>query len=85
MRIRITGDGTPTGTRLTDEAGNDISDHVAGVEFSHYAGDAPIATLKLGVVPVGVHAQVAGLSIGGRAVKRIEYADGTVDEFGSAE
>jgi hypothetical protein len=81
MKVLIVNTGEALGTRIF--AGpNEITDMVSGVEWSHDAGEMPKATLHMDCFPAvlsDVH--VRKIALHGRVVRRIEYEDGSADEF----
>jgi hypothetical protein len=82
MKVRIESDGSPTGTRVVDQSGNDISNRVTGVTFRHNAGEVPWVELDLGFIEISaVETKARMIGPGGKEVRRIEYADGSEDVF----
>jgi hypothetical protein len=82
MKVTIKVDGTPTGTRVVSSNGADISDQIAGVTFRHGAGEIPTAELQLALVAIeAVDTPARMMGPSGKEVRRIEYADGSTDEF----
>lgn len=81
MKVSIVSDGTPRGTRITDDQGRPIEGVVAarwdiGVDQpAEVRIDLSFITLDAD----GVEAEMIGPA--GRAVRRIEYADGSVTDF----
>lgn len=86
MKVRIEADGSTMGTRVVTEDGRDISDRVTAVTFRHQSGRPPQVDIDLQFVPLHQIGEVDArmLGPGGKEVRRIEYADGTVDVFGQA-
>lgn len=80
MKIKVTGDGTVTGTRVVDESGSDISDAVTAVRFEHAAGKLPRVEVDLQFVEVGFPGDGA-FYFKGRQIERIVYADGGEELF----
>jgi hypothetical protein len=60
MKILIMSDGTPTGTRVTDEFHKPIGGVVA-VCFFHHLGKTPEINLTLNTAMVGMAAQIDAL------------------------
>jgi hypothetical protein len=89
MKVRIQADGSVAGTKILTEDGTDISNAVEAVRFHHRGGDVPRAEIDI-IFAVGAALADATLyhAAPGRerkAIKRIEYADGTVFESGADE
>lgn len=81
MKIKITSDGTPYGTRLTAEDGGEIEGAVA-VTWRASANDPMArAEVELDFIELNGIAEARMIGPGGKEVRRIEYADGSVDEF----
>jgi hypothetical protein len=82
MKIRIAGEGSAFGSRVTDNAGR-VLDGVRSVTWRHEAGEPPRAEVELMFVPLDLIDEVEARMIGpaGKEVRRIEYADGSVDEY----
>ncbi|PHR83101.1 hypothetical protein [Henriciella sp.] len=82
MKLRIKSDGTQFGTCVVDENGRDISSHITGVSFVHSAGGVPVANLELHLVEIEEYdGKVVMIGPDGKEVRRIEYADGSVDDY----
>lgn len=82
MKVRIESDGSMGGTRVLDQNGNDLTKKLAGVTFRHNAGDFPMAEVDLHFVDVAaIDTPARMIGPGGKEVRRIEYVDGSVDEF----
>lgn len=48
MKLTITSDGSPRGTRVVDaETGKDLSGQISSVQFIHEASKQPVLTLEL--------------------------------------
>jgi hypothetical protein len=79
--VRIESDGTPFGTKVHDENGNELQG-ITNVEFSHRAGKEPNVIVRLfsdaKLRGAGVF-MVADPNDGGKVkeVSRIEFADGS--------
>jgi hypothetical protein len=69
------------GTRILTDDGRDISNQVSSVSWSHEAQDIARAELQLAFIEVDAVAEARMIGPGGKDVRRIEYADGTVDEY----
>lgn len=82
MKVCIESDGSMGGTRVLDQNGNDLTKKLAGVTFRHSAGGFPMAEIDLHFVGITANDTPARMiGPGGKEVRRIEYVDGTVDEF----
>jgi hypothetical protein len=84
MKVRVIADGQPNGTRIMSEDGkNDLSNMITSVVFKHKATEPPMVELELSFIPIVFVNCVATKMLGpqGKEVRKIEYADGTVDEF----
>lgn len=80
MKVHIkSSDGTPHGTKITDENGKDI-DGVTRVTWRAAVNDINRAEIELLFVDMDVQGEARMMGPRGE-VRRIEYADGTVDEF----
>lgn len=73
--------GPKGGTRITTADGRDISNQVSGVSWSHDVDDIARAELRLSFIEIEAVAEARMLGPGGKDVRRIEYADGTSDEY----
>lgn len=82
MKIRISGEGSAYGSRVTDGAGL-VIEGVRAVSWRHEAGEPPKAEVELLFVPLHLAGEVDARMLGpsGKEVRRIEYADGSVDEY----
>lgn len=78
VTIKSSPDG---GTRILTEDGQDISSQVSSVVWSHEAQDIARAELRLAFIEVDAVAEARMIGPGGKDVRRIEYADGTIDEY----
>lgn len=83
MNVKIISDGTGLGTRVLTDSGEPIQGLTA-VNWRMAIDEISSAKLELGLVEVEHIDAVATVYIGGREVRRVEYADGTVDEFPAA-
>jgi hypothetical protein len=74
MKIKITSDGTPAGTRVVNlDTGEDLSKWVTSVSWEHSAvGDMPIATLSLIAAQVEVVGKVPAVELED-GLERFEY------------
>lgn len=81
MRVRIEATGEPGGTRLLTDDGRDLSDCVTAVAWWHKAGEIPKAELTMDLIPLTGVCDAKLVAPNGKVVKKIEYEDGTVDEF----
>lgn len=80
MKIRVEGDGTPTGTRVFTESGEDITACITAVNFRHDAGKPPAVEIDFHMPVVGFAGEGKAF-FNGRQVSRIVYADGGEEEF----
>lgn len=79
MYVRIISDATKQGTRVETADGQPIKG-LTGITFRADIND--INRAELHILCVGIDAKAdAKVYIGQREVRRIEYADGTVDDF----
>ena len=79
MHVRIISDGTKYGTKVETLDGRAIKG-LTGVTFRADIDDINRAELHLHCT--GIDAKTdAKIFVAGREVRRIEYADGTADEF----
>ena len=81
MNVKITSNGEPCGTSVTDGAGRNLDNMVTAVRWSHRAGELPRAEIDLSLIEFEVSGQAAIVGPGGRRVRRIEYEDGTMEDF----
>lgn len=82
MKVRVEADGTPSGTRIiTGDGDTSLTKKVSGIVFRHEGGGIPRIELEMGLVPMTVEGRAVMMGPGGREIRRIEYADGTADEF----
>jgi hypothetical protein len=81
MKVTISSDGTPHGTRVTDEGGNDLSRMLTAVSWSASVDSVPEAHLELAMVEAHEVKTGAKMYHAGREVRAIEYADGERVEF----
>lgn len=81
MDVKIVSTGEPFGTRILGPDGSDLSRYCSGVEWIHDAGELPRAVVRLSLIELEVDARARFVAPNGKAVRRIEYEDGAVDEF----
>lgn len=81
MNVKIRADGTPKGTTITSESGEDLSKKVNAVEFHHDAQGYPTATLRLSFVELEYDGVAKFIGPNNKTVKSIIYDDGTQDDF----
>lgn len=87
MNVKITADGTSTGTRVMTEDGIELSDSVEGLTFTHKAGGMPKVEMRLcGAFASGLKGSgefsIIHPHTGKPAVLRaVEFADGERLEF----
>ena len=79
MNVRIQSGSTPFGTKVTTQDGSEI-DGLSAVTVKIDVDDINRAELHLAIAEIEVEAS-ARAYVGGKEVRRIEYADGTVAEF----
>lgn len=82
MRVKIVSGGVAAGTKITDEEGREL-DWVTAVTWRAEVDDICRAQIELGAMEVEVEGE-ATFYVKGKPVRRIEYADGTVDEYPGA-
>jgi len=80
MIVKIVADGTARGTKVLNEDGKPLQ-FITGVRFAHSAGSEPLVEVDLLLVPVTVDGVAKMFGPDRREIKRIEYVDGTVDDF----
>jgi len=81
MKVRIEADGTTRGTRIFDEAGNDISKNVTEVSFKHQAGGGPEIAIGIMLMPAVIEGEAKMYGANGKEVRKVIYADGTEQEY----
>ena len=81
MNVKIIGDGSPRGTKVISETGEDISNRLTGVHFHHEAAGSPIATIGLSLVQINYEGAVKVTAPNGKVVKSIIYEDGSQEDF----
>lgn len=79
MHVRIISDGTARGTKVLTADGNPVSG-LTGVVFRAEIDDVNRAELSLLCAVIDAEAS-ARVFVDGKEVRRIEYADGSVEEF----
>lgn len=82
MQVKIIATGEPMGTSILMEDGQDLKGYATAVRFHHEGGQIPVLEIVMGLVPIeidGIVARMVGPD--GREILRVEYADGTADEF----
>lgn len=80
MQIRIGADGGVFGSTIQDDNFKAV-EGVKSVTWRHEAGDVPRAEVELLFVPLLTACQARMFGPGGKEVRRIEYADGSFDDF----
>lgn len=82
MKVKIEADGGPFGTRIFYE-GFDISNNFTSVVWKQRAGESPEVELQASFVALVFVGEILAkvLGPGGKEVRKIEYADGTVEVF----
>lgn len=79
MQVKIVSDGTPHGTKVLTADGAPITG-LTGVVFRAEIDDINRAELSLCLTEIDAEAE-ARFYIRAKQVRRIEYADGTADDF----
>jgi hypothetical protein len=79
MHVKIISDGTPRGTKVLTADGSPVTG-LTGIIFRADIDDVNRAELSLSCALIDAEAS-ARVFVNGREVRRIEYADGTVEEF----
>ena len=79
MNVKIISDGTPHGTKFQTEVGKQI-DGITGVSI-HADNDGVRVSLDLMFIPFEMAAKASMIGPNGKEVRRIEYADGSSEEF----
>lgn len=79
MNVKIVSGASPFETKVTTADGAEI-EGLTGVDVHIHIEDINRAKLHLAIAEVEVEA-AAGVYVRSREVRRIEYADGTADEF----
>ena len=82
MQVKIISDGTPHGTKVVTADGSPVRG-LTGIVFRAEVDDVNRADLSLSRVEIDAVAE-ARVFVGGREVRRIEYADGSSDEYPAA-
>lgn len=59
MKVKIVSDGTPHGTRITDETGNPI-EYVDSIDWEMRMDRLATATVRFVAIPVEVEAELRG-------------------------
>lgn len=81
MTLKITSNGQPYGSHVELD-GRNLDGFVTEVSWRHRAGDIPRAEIALGLIELeAAGAVVRVVAPNGKDVRRIEYMDGSVDEF----
>lgn len=80
MNVVISSNGTGAGTKVTTPDGQPIRGLTA-VTWRMAIDEISRADLELSFVEVERVDAVASVYVGGKEVRRIEYADGTFDEY----
>jgi hypothetical protein len=79
MMVKIVSDGTPGGTQVMTQDGKPLECvESAVIRLDHTCIKAE---LNLVFIPLETTAKATMLGPGGKEVRRIEYADGSSDEF----
>lgn len=81
MKVRIVSDGSIMGTRVEGPDGSDLGRFINRVDFRHDGGSIPRVELSLTMVELECEGRASMVGPNGKAVRRIEYEDGTVDTF----
>lgn len=79
MHVRIKSDGTNLGTLVTNSDGEAVPG-VVSIAFRAEINDISRADISLSAVEIDAVAD-ARFYVCGREVRRIEYADGTTDDY----
>lgn len=79
MHVKIISDGTPCGTKVETADGTAVKG-LTEITFRAQINDINRAELHLACAGIEAEAE-ATVHVAGKEVRRIEYADGTVDEF----
>lgn len=78
--MKIVSDGT-NGTKLLTDDGQEVEGVVA-LTWSHQVDDFARIDARLSIVKIeAVGAETRFIGPNGKAIRRIEYADGTFDEY----
>lgn len=77
----VTIKSSAEGTQILTEDGRDLASAVYSASWSIESNDFARAELRLGLVEIEAVAEARMIGPGGKEVRRIEYADGTVDEY----
>lgn len=80
MILKVIGDGSPTGTKVIDESGADVSKSIRSVRFEHRAGGAPSVEVDIMLPEVGFQGE-GKFYFRDRQIARIVYADGGEELF----
>lgn len=80
MKVRLVSDGHTFGTKVLDEAGNEIKG-ITQVSFTHEAGGMPRAAVELAAIEVDVRGELVVYGPAGKRVAKIVYEDGSVEQY----
>jgi len=80
VNVKITSDGEGFGTHVQTEDGREI-DGVTEIVWRAVAGDICRADVSLSFITLSGAADARMIGPNGKEVRRIEYADGTSEEF----
>jgi hypothetical protein len=82
MNVKIIATGEPCGTRVLTEDGTDITDNVTAVVWRHEGGGSiPTAEVTIGLIEIEAAGVARMVAPNGKAIARIEYADGSADDY----
>lgn len=81
MKVAIISDGTPCGTELRRVDSGELLHGVWSITWMIDNGGPARAEVQLQMVAIHGVAETCVVGPSGKYVRRIEYADGTVDEF----
>lgn len=81
MKVSVTSDGTPHGTRVTGPDGTAIAG-ITALNWRIAVGEPSRFDIEMSFIPLErVEGEAEMIGPAGKAVRRIEYADGSVDEY----
>lgn len=78
--VKIVSGGVSVGTHVFNEDGAEIHG-ITSIDWHARIDDVCRAEIEIGVVQTEVGGRAKFFGPGGREIRRIEYADGTVEEY----
>lgn len=81
MKVRIEADGGTRGTKIFGPDGENISQTVTEVSFTHQAGRQPEIRIGITLCPVSIEGEAKMYGANGKEVRKVIYADGTEQDY----